>query len=133
MNFFQYRAVLIGKPPRVVCDQCNTPKTAVLSWARERSGYSLYFEAFMVMLAKAMPMNEVARLLGEHDSTLWPILHHYVDEARNEQTWEEVKRIAIDETSRAKGHEYVSLIMNFGFPSSASRDRRKRPANVIQL
>lgn len=112
MNFFQYRAVLIGKPPRVDCDVCNTPKTAELSWARERSGYSLYFEAFMVLLAKAMPMNEVSRLLGEHDTTLWPILHHYVDEARQEQTWETVKRIAIDETSRAKGHEYVSLVMD---------------------
>jgi len=110
INFFQYRAVLIGRPPRVECNQCHTPKTAELSWARERSGYSLYFEAFMVLLAKSMPMNEVARLLGEHDTTLWPILHHYVDEARQEQTFEGVTRIAIDETSRAKGHEYVSLI-----------------------
>lgn len=33
MNFFQYRAVLIGKPPRVDCDVCNTPKTAELTWA----------------------------------------------------------------------------------------------------
>ena len=110
MNFFQFRAVLIGKPPRVDCDQCKTPKTAELSWARERSGFSLYFEAFMVMLAKAMPMNEVSRLLGEHDTTLWAILHHYVDEAHEKQTWEEVKRIAIDETSRAKGHTYVTLV-----------------------
>jgi transposase len=112
MNFFQYRAIIIGKPPRVDCDVCNTPKTAECLWARERSGFSLYFEALMVMLAKAMPMNEVSRLLGEHDTTLWPILHHYVDEARQEQTWEEVKRIAIDETSRAKGHAYVSLVMD---------------------
>jgi len=112
MNFFQYRAVLVGRPPRVECDQCKKPKTARLSWARERSGFSLYFEAFMVMLAKAMPMNEVSRLLGEHDTTLWPILHHYVEEARAEQSWDNVKRIAIDETSRAKGHEYVSLVMD---------------------
>ena len=112
MNFFQYRAVLIGKPPRVRCENCNKPKTADLSWARERSGFSLYFEALMVLLAKAMPMNEVSRLLGEHDTTLWPILHHYVDEARQEQKWKDVKRIAIDETSRAKGHDYVSLIMD---------------------
>lgn len=112
MNFFQYQAVLIGKLPRVECPTCNTPKTASIAWARERSGFSLYFEAFMVLLAKAMPMNEVARLLGEHDTTLWPILHHYVDEAHEEQTWEEVKRIAIDETSRAKGHSYVSLVLD---------------------
>lgn len=112
MNFFQYRAVIVGKPPRVLCDECQKPKTADIPWARERSGFSLYFEAFMVLLAKAMPMNEVARLLGEHDTTLWPILHHYVDEAKEKQTFKDVKRIAIDETSRAKGHQYVSLIMD---------------------
>ncbi len=112
MNFFQFRAVIVGEPPRVLCDDCHKPKTASIPWARERSGFSLYFEAFMVLLAKAMPMNEVSRLLGEHDTTLWPILHHYVDEAKQKQTWKDVKRIAIDETSRAKGHQYVSLILD---------------------
>jgi transposase len=112
MNFFQFRAVITGKLPRIQCDHCQKPKTAEVSWARKRSGYSLYFEALMVVLAKSMPMNEVAKLLGEHDTTLWPILHHYVEEAREEQTWEGVKRIAIDETSRAKGHTYVSLMMD---------------------
>ncbi len=112
MNFFQFRAVIVGKPPRVLCDQCHKPKTAEIPWARERSGFSLYFEALMVLLAKAMPMNEVSRILGEHDTTLWPILHHYVDEAKEKQRFRDVKRIAIDETSRAKGHEYVSLIMD---------------------
>lgn len=66
----------------------------------------------MVLLAKSMSVNEVSRLLGEHDTTLWPILQHYVDEAREEQTWDEVTRIAIDETSRAKGHDYVSLVLD---------------------
>jgi len=112
MNFFQFKTVLIGKPPRVRCEDCKTPKVAEIPWARERSGYSLYFEALMVVLAKAMPMKSVSNLLGEHDTTLWPILHHYVDEAREEQNWEDVKRIAIDETSRAKGHTYVSLILD---------------------
>jgi transposase len=102
MNFFQFQAVIIGKPPRVECPKCGAAKTASLSWARERSGFSLYFEAFMVLLAKSMSMNETSRLLGEHDTTLWPILQHYVDEAREEQTLDEVTRIAIDETSRAK-------------------------------
>ncbi|WII40485.1 hypothetical protein O0V01_23270 [Paenibacillus thiaminolyticus] len=26
-----------------------------------------------------MPMNAVSRLLGEHDTRLWSMLHHYVD------------------------------------------------------
>ena len=41
INFFQYQAVIVGKPPRVRCEVCNKPKTAELSWARERSGFSL--------------------------------------------------------------------------------------------
>ncbi len=54
-------------------------------------------------MKKWFQVKEVSRVLGEHYSTLWPILHHYVDEAKAIQTWKEVKRIAIDETSRVKG------------------------------
>lgn len=59
-----------------------------------------------------MPVNEVSRLLGEYDTTMWPILLHYFDEANEKQILKNVKRIAIDETSRAMGHQYVSLILD---------------------
>jgi transposase len=29
-------------------------------------------------LVSAMPVNAVARLVGEHDTRLWRVIHHYV-------------------------------------------------------
>ena len=38
----------------VRCEKCNKPKTADLSWARGRSGFSLYFEAKVVPFVKTI-------------------------------------------------------------------------------
>ncbi|WP_368987230.1 transposase family protein [Caldifermentibacillus hisashii] len=83
LNFFQFETYIHGRLPRTYCSQCNgSPKTIRPNWARERSGFSVYFEAFVILLMKAMPVKKVANLINEHDTTLWPILHHSVEEAR---------------------------------------------------
>ena len=61
---------------------------------------------------KAMPVKKVANLINEHDTTLWPILHHYVEEAREREDFSSVQHVGFDETSRRKGHEYVSIFMD---------------------
>ena len=33
-------------------------------------------------MVSAMPVKAVARLVGEHDTRLWRVIHHYVDQAR---------------------------------------------------
>ncbi len=59
-----------------------------------------------------MPVKKVADLVGEHDTRLWPILHHYVDEAREKEDFSSVTCVAYDETSRRRGHKYVSIFMD---------------------
>lgn len=61
---------------------------------------------------KAMPVKKVANLVNEHDTTLWPILHHYVHEAREREDYSSAKHVGFDETSRKKGHKYVSIFMD---------------------
>ncbi|MFP7199341.1 ISL3 family transposase [Lysinibacillus halotolerans] len=113
LNFFQYEAYLHARLPRTDCSKCNgSPKTIKPNWARERSGFSVYFEAFVILLMKAMPVKKVANLVNEHDTTLWPILHHYVEEAREREVYSAVQHVGFDETSRKKGHEYVSIFMD---------------------
>src|SRR5271166_3357487 len=60
---------------------------------------TLLFEAFMLTLAKAMPIANAARLLGEHDTRMWRIVEHYVWRAVEKLDLSEVRRIAADETS----------------------------------
>ena len=39
------------------------------------------FEALLLTMVSAMPVKTVARMRGEHDTRLWRVLHHYVDQA----------------------------------------------------
>ncbi len=61
-------------------------------------------------------MAEVARHVGKHDTRLWRVLHHYVDEARARDDHSTVSRAAFDETSARHGHDYVSLFVDLDGP-----------------
>jgi len=41
----------------------------------------LLFEAIIMTMAKSMPVKNIAKFINEHDTRLWRVLHHYVDEA----------------------------------------------------
>ncbi|CAH8243456.1 transposase family protein [Paenibacillus melissococcoides] len=43
--------------------------------------FTLHFDALVITPAKDMLMNAVRRFVGEHDTRLWRILHHYDDKA----------------------------------------------------
>lgn len=64
------------------------------------------------MLAKEMPVNAIAQLVGEHDTRLWRILNHYVEKARAKEDYSSVKKIGVDETSAKRGHKYISLFID---------------------
>lgn len=66
----------------------------------------------IIKLAKDMPMNAISRLLGEHDTRLWRILHHYVDNAIATQDLSYVTKISTDETSAKRGHNYITIFMD---------------------
>src|SRR6266571_1032907 len=48
-------------------------------WARPESGFTLLFEALLMAPQTEMPVRAVADLVGEHDTRLWRVLHHYVE------------------------------------------------------
>ena len=50
-----------------------------MPWARDGSGFTLLFEALIIAMARTTPVKTVARMVGEHDTRLWPIVHHYVE------------------------------------------------------
>jgi hypothetical protein len=53
-------------------------KQVPVAWAREGSGFTLLFEALVMTLVQAMPVAATARSVGEHDTRIWRILHHFV-------------------------------------------------------
>jgi transposase len=80
-----------------------------LAWARPGSGFTLLFEALTMALCAQMPVRAVADLIGEHDTRVWRIVHHYVDKAVAAQDLSEVERVGLDDTSFRRGQSYVTL------------------------
>jgi transposase len=109
LNFFQHQAFLHAPEPRIQCPVCGV-KTAAVPWARSDSGFSLLFEALIMMLVSSMPVSAAARILGEHDTRLWRVIRHYVGDAREREDYFDVTKIAVDETARKRGHAYVSIV-----------------------
>src|SRR5665811_2210967 len=83
-----------------------------IPWARRDSGFTLLFEAMIMTLVKSMPVKTVGAFAGEHDTLIWRILHHYVDQGRDQADHSSVKHVGVDETSSKRGHNYVSLFVD---------------------
>ena len=111
LDFFQHAAYLTARVPRCKCD-VDGVKQVQVPWARPGSGFTLLFEALIMTLVQAMPVASVAKLVGEHDTKLWRLLHHHVDEARDKVDMSAVTRIGIDETAAKRGHNYITLVMD---------------------
>ncbi len=111
LNFFEHVTYLHARTPRVQCPECGVKQVPV-PWAREGSGFTLLFEAFIMTMAKEMPINAIARLVGEHDTKIWRILRHYVEKARSEQDYSEVKKVGMDKTSSRRGHNYITVFVD---------------------
>ena len=108
LNFFEHEAYLTARVPRVDCPEHGVKQVQV-PWARGRSDFTLLFEALVMALAKEMPVKAIAGLVGEHDTKIWRIVHHYVELAVEAQDLSGTERLGIDDTSFRRGQDYVSV------------------------
>ena len=67
LDFFEHRAFLAARVPRVECGQHGIHLVEV-SWARPGSGFTLLMEVAMATFAKQMPIAPLARMAREHDT-----------------------------------------------------------------
>ena len=111
LNFFQHKTLLRARVPRVSCEACGV-KQVSLPWARPGSGFTLLFEAFVLAMAKAMPVANVGEIVDEHDTRIWRVLEHYISKAVDALDLSRVTQIAADETSARRGHDYISLFVD---------------------
>ena len=59
-----------------------------------------------------MPVNKVAQLTKTSDDKLWNMLDRYINKTREHEDFKDIDAIGLDETSRAKGHEYITLFVD---------------------
>jgi transposase len=108
MNFFQHECHLQVRTPRVKLPN-RSVRLVEPDFAGRLSGFTLLFEAFILMLAQQMPFAAVARLVGESAHRVMAVCERYVHSALGLADFSDVRALAIDETSRARGHDYVTL------------------------
>lgn len=109
LNFFQHECLLDVRVPRVKLPD-GSVRQVTPPWAGKLSGFTLLFEALVLALCREMPFNAVARIVGLSAHQAKAIAERYVNAAVSASDLSEVRRIAIDETSRARGHDYVTLV-----------------------
>lgn len=111
LNFFQHETYMYARVPRIRCNKCGV-RVIDVPWARAGSGFTLLFEAYIMLLAPSMPVKRIAELVCEHDTRLWRLLQHHVNEARDEADYSDVKQVGVDETSSKRGHNYVTIVVD---------------------
>jgi transposase len=110
LDFFQYEAHVHCQLPRVQCNACKATSQLQVPWARTGSRFTLMFEALALTLAREMPVAACARILRSTSNAVWRQIDAHVGLARSKESYADVKVIGIDETSCAKGHDYITLI-----------------------
>ena len=110
LRFFEHKAFVHAAVPRVACSQCGKTRQLTVPWARSGSGFTQLFDAFVIALAREMPVKAVAQLLDVGDDRIWRVVTHYVEAARAEEDFSAVTAVGIDETAARRGHDYITLV-----------------------
>jgi len=111
LNFFEHKCYLHCRTPRV---KLKSGKVRQISppWAGLNNGFTLLLEALILKLCTHMPVKAVSRIISENDGKLWRLLKKYIDTLRSQADYSSIEKIGIDETSRAKHHDYVTLFVD---------------------
>ena len=80
-------------------------------WEGLANGFTLLFDAFLLELARIMPIHQVCKLFGVSDHKLWSLLTKYTDWGREAADNSSVESIGMDETAARRGHDYVTLFV----------------------
>ncbi|MHB8551853.1 MAG: ISL3 family transposase [Acidiferrobacterales bacterium] len=108
LNFFQHECYLRVRLPRVRLPDGKVVQVEP-AFAGKLSGFTLLFEALVLAFCREMPFRAVSRLTGVSVHRVMSLCERYVDLAVAQQDLAAVRRLAIDETSKARGHDYVTL------------------------
>ena len=111
LNFFEYECHLHARVPRIKRDDGKVRQVPT-PWEGKVLGFTLLFEALLIQLCKAMPVHNVSQLTGVSDHKVWRVLDTYIELAKKDEDYSDLSIIGMDETSIAKGHEYITLFVD---------------------
>ena len=111
LNFFQHECYIHARVPRVKLEN-NSVRLIKTPWEGKSQGFTLLFEALVLQLVSNMTVLKVSKLINVSDDKLWRMLEKYIDISLQKRDLGNVVAIGIDETSRKKGHNYITLFVD---------------------
>ena len=129
LRFFEHRTTIHARVPRIKPPSGGI-KTVEVPWAKPHSGFTLLMEAWLLAMARVLPVAEVSRQTSVSEDRIWHLIRSRVEEAWNEQDWSSLERLAADETSTRKGHKYGTVFLEI---EGKETTRGRGAANAARL
>lgn len=111
LNFFEYECYIHARVPRVKINE-KIVRIIRPPWSGISNGFTLLFEALVLQLASNMPVNTVSKIIHESNDKIWLMLKHYTSKALENNDYSDLVAVGMDETSRSKGHDYITLFVD---------------------
>ena len=116
----QFRAVPIGSRPtiivfpvpRIACQTCGVVRQVNIDFAYPRRSYTKGFERYVLELSLHMTIHDVARHLNVGWDLVKDIQKRYLRRRFAKPKLKRLRQLAIDEIAVAKGHRYVTVVMD---------------------
>jgi transposase len=98
--------------PRVKCKKCGKIHVVTPPWAREKSRYTLLFEAYAMLLAEKLPLEQARQFLRISHTSLTHIVSYWVKRRMEQVDMSDVFALCIDDTSFQRGQSYVTVVID---------------------
>ena len=98
--------------PRVQCQACERVRQVDISFADPRRSYTKCFERYALELSRSMTIRDVARHLNVGWDLIKEIQKHDLLRRYAKPKLKHLRYIAIDEIAVAKGHRYLTVVMD---------------------
>ena len=107
------RATIVALPiPRVACAACGVVRQVAVPFADPRRTYTRAFERYALELSRRMTILDVARHLGVSWDVVKDIQKRDLGRRYAKSKLKHLRRIAIDEIAVAKGHRYLTVVLD---------------------
>ncbi len=114
LDIVDYKLYLMIKIPRIKCSEHGVKTINEIPWGRMNTHFTHKFESSILHKAREMSVIAIAREIDENDNTLWNIIKYHIGEMKKTQIkLDDIETICVDETSRKKGHKYVTVFTDF--------------------
>ena len=98
--------------PRVECQACGVVRQVKIPFADPRRSYTKSFERFVLELSRSMTIRDVARHLNVGWDLIKEIQKRDLLRRYAKPKLKHLRYIAIDEIAVAKGHRYLTVVMD---------------------